>query len=342
MATRMKRFFVLFLALLLLLFPASCSESEIKKDPSSSETTNVESSESAGAVTESESSEAAVSSDALSEESGPGQSEVEQSEAEQSEAGPDGYYRRMVVLGDSIAQGYGLADPENTRYSALLVRRFSSLPVPLAEANYAVSGATSGDVLLLLKNDASILKDADLVIISAGANNVFRYFGDVFFQHPDDYVERVLDMILSGDIQSKIDSSVRQFRYDIPRIIEVIRETAPEADILFQTVYNPYKGARAGMNTDGAGIAFDIGKAADGYVEKLNEKIRSGASLYGYTVAEVYTAFQNDPARLVNALLDENGMITSEVDPHPNPAGHEAIANVILETLRGLGKVLPQ
>ena len=252
------------------------------------------------------------------------------------------YYHHMVVFGDSIAHGYGLDDKLKTRYSALLTDRFSSLPVPLTETNYAVDGATSEDMLNLLNNGASELKTADLVVISIGANNILRYSYQFLGLFQSGETEKALAIINSEEFQSNIASGIEKLGTDIPLLIGKIRESAPDADIVFQTIYNPYKGAKIVMNVNGFEMKVDFGEKINSWVEGLNEKIRSGAVKYGYTVAEVHNTFEKSPNRLVNVILAENGALTVDLDPHPDKNGHKVIAEVILETLKSLGKKIPQ
>ena len=253
-----------------------------------------------------------------------------------------GYFRHMVVFGDSIAHGYGLDDKLNTRYSALLTDRFSSLSVPLTETNYSVDGATSEDLLNLLNNGVSDLKDADLVIISIGANNILQYSYQFLGLLQNNVPEGALAIIVSDEFQNKLSSGISRLGADIPKIIEKIRESAPDAVIVFQTIYNPYQGAVIPIRGAGFERGFDIGITVNEWVEKLNEKIRKGAEQYGYIVAEVHDEFEKNPEKLVNVILAENGFLTAELDPHPNADGHKVIADVIFETLKDSGKKLPE
>ena len=312
----MKRVFTLLLAVLCLL-AVSCE----KNDPSSVDTTGTEEK-----PAETKSDETDVLTDAPTETVA-----VDESR----------YYHHMVVFGDSIAHGYGLDDKLKTRYSALLTDRFSSLPVPFTETNYAVDGATSEDMLNLLNNNPSELKNADLVVISIGANNILRYSYQFLGMFASGETEKALAIINSEEFLNNIASGIEKLGTDIPLLIGKIRESAPDADIVFQTIYNPYKGAKIVMNVDGFEMKVDFGAKINGWVEGLNEKIRTESVKYGYAVAEVHDAFEKNPNRLVNVILAENGALSADLDPHPDKNGHRVIAEVILETLEALGKELP-
>ncbi|MCQ2426610.1 MAG: SGNH/GDSL hydrolase family protein [Lachnospiraceae bacterium] len=324
----MKRLFTLLLALLCLL-TVSCG----KKDPPDVDPGRTTDAESEPSETQPDHTEPATEART----DAPTEAPTETVPVDES-----GYYRHMVVFGDSIAHGYGLDDKLHTRYSALLTDRFSSLPIPLTETNYAVDGATSEDMLNLLNNGVSELKNADLVVISIGANNILRYSYEFLGMFQSGQTESALAIINSPEFLEKINSGIEKLGTDIPKLIGKIRESAPDADIVFQTIYNPYKGARIVFGLNGFEMKVDFGGKINGWVEGLNGKIREGAVKYGYAVAEVHDEFEKNPDRLVNVVLAENGALTAELDPHPDKNGHRVIADVILDTLKTLGKKLPE
>ena len=108
--------------------------------------------------------------------------------AETSSAPPT---RRYVALGDSIARGYGLDDPETQAYPALLRDRMQSYS-EVEYANYAVDGQTSAGLLELLSNGgAPMLDGADVVTVCIGANNLL---GPTIGLLSEQLVELALDM----------------------------------------------------------------------------------------------------------------------------------------------------
>lgn len=108
--------------------------------------------------------------------------------AETSSAPPT---RRYVALGDSIARGYGLDDPETQAYPALLRDRMQSYS-EVEYANYAVDGQTSAGLLELLSSGgAPMLDGADVVTVCIGANNLL---GPTIGLLSEQLVELALDM----------------------------------------------------------------------------------------------------------------------------------------------------
>lgn len=80
----------------------------------------------------------------------------------------------IVVLGDSIASGYGLEEGESC-YGEILSDYYGSS----AYANFAVAGATSDDLAKQLEAPSdqlsSAVSDADIVVISIGGNDLINY-----------------------------------------------------------------------------------------------------------------------------------------------------------------------
>ncbi len=80
-------------------------------------------------------------------------------------------HRRLLVLGDSLARGTG--DETGSGY-ALEVLDFLKKRGPAEIANLAVNGAESRDVLELLRSEnvRALAASADLILLSAGANDL--------------------------------------------------------------------------------------------------------------------------------------------------------------------------
>ena len=79
----------------------------------------------------------------------------------------------IVIFGDSIASGFGLSDSEYN-YGQLIADYISG-----SVTNYAVSGSSASDTLEVINNlsdeQKAVLKDAEYVIISAGAEDMMTY-----------------------------------------------------------------------------------------------------------------------------------------------------------------------
>lgn len=244
-----------------------------------------------------------------------------------------------VALGDSIAYGYALKDVEGQRYSTLIDSHLDTLWENGCEVyNYAVSGDKGGDLIdILKKGNAPAISSAHVITISIGANNVLgpaldnlsEYF--VFLTVPDENLRKTELPRIYGELMAETKSGIEDFSREIVTIIEEIRKSAPDAEIIFQTVYNPYR--LANVKLDFIDGVLDLAEETDRLVSALNKIIVDNASL-GYTVADIYTAYDG-LTDVVNADLfigdgtDIDQFILA-ADPHPNEKGHRVIADTII------------
>lgn len=230
-----------------------------------------------------------------------------------------------VALGDSICRGYGLADPETQRYSSLIGDRTGCTVY-----NYGVDGQTGAELVTFLKNGkAEALSQADVVSVSIGANNLLHALSSLLlslFSNFDPTSGSAVQ-VDAEDLFAAVDEALASFEQELPELIGLIGEQAPHARVLFQTVYNPYRSFilfPLRLN----GNVTTLSALANDCVDRLNDIIRDGALQYGYTVCDVYDAFEQNADRLVNASLGKLNF-----DPHPNAAGHAVIAEVLLKEM---------
>ncbi len=256
----------------------------------------------------------------------------------------DGYV--YIALGDSIAYGYGLIDFENERYPELIYNELSKHNESVRMENYAVNGDTSGDLIEILtasKTDGkkNIFKNADLITVSIGANNVLgpslsklnEYY--MMASSGDPNLAEIRIPQIYDEMLEETAAGIEQFESDIVTIMGLLDELAPDAKVIFQTVYNPYR--KLDIKFDFIKETLDLASQADALVSALNSTVTSNAEKLGYTVADVYTAFEA-AENVVNAdsfkgSVAEFATSIVEADPHPNKAGHELIADVIIGAL---------
>ncbi len=203
----------------------------------------------------------------------------------------------FVVLGDSIAYGYGLKDKDTYAYGALI-----SAANGYTYANHAHNGDTTFDLNERLTRDDVIadLKKADIIAVSIGGNN-FLTGG-------------IVGMAINGIFGnfSLIDKTADEFYTDFSLAIDTIRSIKPDATLLVQTLYNP--------RTDFLKDVYQYG------VDKLNGYIKQAAAEKDLTVVEVAAAFSGHAGEYI-----QKDVI------HPNDSGHYVIATEYLKVLKDLG-----
>ena len=270
----------------------------------------------------------------------------------------------LVTLGDSIAFGYGMEDPDNQRYSAIIAKKLAERDdADWHDYNYALSGDDSSDLLWRLeKGRAMRLPSADTIIINIGSNNLLRvysdYVKDVTDIDTDMDIESITDEQIEAmqtkiedafqdeeavrkELQSRIDTNLQQLETDLDAIYNWIRERNPDGQVYVLNIYNPYRGMES------AGLPGETEAFGDYAQEQID---RANAILSAFTDAhsdlipvDVAEAFANcDPVPIIgktelpeDVSLPDGSDAASQfdeaefVDPHPNEAGQQLIADTI-------------
>ena len=279
---------------------------------------------------------------------------------------PKAEKKSIVVLGDSIARGYGLRDVEKQRFSSLLSEQLKKVYSDVSVANYGIDGQTGSELLTLLQaTPPTELADCDYVIISIGGNNILQaiksltsvadeigkvntdVFRDYFiYLFAEDEAVRqkysyscgVLNELFKTvnkafdgeEFNAVIDKAEEDLRSEIPMIVSEIKKINKNAEIYIQTVYNPYKNITVSL--DGVEETLDLSTRGDKAVSKLNIPIVSLAKDNGYTVAPVYERFARSKKPLTNARFDATEA-NFNIDPHPDANGHIIIADIYFKLL---------
>ena len=203
-----------------------------------------------------------------------------------------------LLLGDSIAYGQGIINSKDACYGRIVANTNN-----YNYANDAISGTTSGALLLLLDEEPIIkdVKNADIITISTGGNDFLTR----------NWVGMGLRGIATGDY-SKLDPIVAKYKKNLTAIIVKIRKYNPKATIIVQTIYNPHND----IWTD----AFQQG------VDRMNAAIKSVKNKTGgFVIANVGAVISGHPEYIAVDTI------------HPNAKGNSAIAEYMLKFLKKLG-----
>ena len=206
---------------------------------------------------------------------------------------------KFVVLGDSIAQGYGLKDIRNTAYGALI-----SEAEGYDYVNHAIGGHTTYNLNQRLEEEqvASDVASADIIAVSIGGNN-FLLGG---------MVEMIADVLLKGDY-TRMDEIGADFRENFLVALERIKQLNPDATLMIQTLYNP----RDDFLKEPYQYAVNI--LNNTFAEILREQPAA------YVIVDVAAAFEGHTEYIQRDKI------------HPNEAGHYVIAQEYVKTLAELG-----
>ena len=273
-----------------------------------------------------------------------------------------------VALGDSITTGYGLSADNNVETNKSL--SFAAQVATnnnFALNNLAEDGETSASLLdKLTKSDdpdyetvTEAVKSADVITITIGGNDLmdalYEYLAASYnTTHPDapTTAEQIKAMLTGQDgavdfwtltslitpltqfpASSEFTTALNRFSTNLSSIVSQIKSLNANVRIVVATQYNPYSHL-SNQTIDGVVSAFDNG------IQQLNGKISSQTDI---KVADVYTAFSSQNTSknpLCNASFSmDTGNININLDFHPNAKGHEVIADVVGEAVKGVTDV---
>lgn len=240
----------------------------------------------------------------------------------------------MTVLGDSIASGHALSNPQKQRYSELLDQMLLAENIDCAVTNYAGNGMDSDELLSALKNqNYPQLVNADWVIVSIGANNLLGATMDFFYDHFSSLFSSFSELTDDDytDFLNELEKGITQFQEELPLIIREVRAQNSDCRIILQTVYNPFRDTKLSLYAPE--LSVSLNELSMDYIERINQVIWQLESADdGILIADVLTAFAQSPKDCVNTQSGRK-LFQLPIDPHPNQNGHRLIAELILPLL---------
>lgn len=210
---------------------------------------------------------------------------------------------KFVLLGDSIAQGFGLGE-EPADWYALGYGKIIADANGYDYVNHAIGGHTTYNLNARLQEDAVIkdVAEADIIAVSIGGNNFL--LGGLY------------QMIIEALLFKKYDLAdeiADEFYVDFGLALDKIKALNPDAQLMVQTLYNP----RDDIFGEVYQYAVDL---LNSNIRKIAEE-RKGA----YIIVDVYTPFVGHTEYIQDDQI------------HPNETGHYVIASEYLKVLKSLG-----
>lgn len=257
---------------------------------------------------------------------------------------------------------------------------------PALTSNQAVSGWTSEQLLEALQGGAydELLKDANVVTVTIGSNDLLGPFIKIVEEAIDDnFSKKVselesmssetsdgqgIDVLLKerqDSLATEIANTLSQLNKELkdnpellagcknfmektqPAILNALHERAPEAEIYWNTLYNPFYGETIDLSQLFPELAkqfplifkqfetIDLSDDGAYYIEKMNQAFLQNTE--GYHRIDIYEDF-NHPDLTNVEIKNIDGKLNLNFDPHPNPEGHQLITDlytpVIQETYR--------
>ena len=257
-----------------------------------------------------------------------------------------------LALGDSIGDGYGLADRDTESY-AQIVR--SKLNIPKSNfKNLSVSGMTCEEFYQKIQTSeyTSSIKAANMITVSIGSNELlgiaiegvssitgvdandpdFTNKVQQVFQNADTLKKLALAKNLytfftSNETKAKIEAAIAAYEESWSKSVSYIKSINSNVFIIATEFYNPYY--EVGL------ASYDLGNFVDEYIQKMNvilKNLSQSESLY--KIAKIYNDFNTTNPRITNVNVNFNDFSKMNVDPHPNKNGHSIIASRIMDVIQ--------
>ncbi|MBQ6163559.1 MAG: SGNH/GDSL hydrolase family protein [Clostridia bacterium] len=207
---------------------------------------------------------------------------------------------RYLVLGDSIAEGYGILNSDEACYGRIVADTNG-----YEYDNYARVATDSSELLEQLGRSyvRSRIADADIISLSIGSND--------YFDHPD--VVKLVIKALFGLNRKQMDEIAEAFYQNLCGIVDTIYGLNPDVTLLVQTVYCVWYGFAGNANKA-------CSDRCNAMIERY-DKEHPGRIV----ICDISPAMNGHPENLADDCV------------HPNAAGNVAIARIVLKQLYDLG-----
>ena len=196
-----------------------------------------------------------------------------------------------VVLGDSIAQGFGVYNREEAAYGRIVADTNG-----YTYANFGVNGLRSWDLIEQLKTPevAENVARADIISLSIGGNDYLQQ-----------NLPKIFAQVSMGEYKIVNDIG-ESFRGYFAEIVAMLREANPDAALFVQTLYNP----RFDALRDFYGLAVSrVNAVITGYLEE-----HPGA----FYLVDTVPVMEGRPEYIAADTV------------HPSAVGNEALARLVL------------
>lgn len=208
--------------------------------------------------------------------------------------------KNILILGDSIASGYGVN--QNEAYGYLLSEFYN-----YNYQNLAKAGDTTSDLIEKLnKTDfESGVKESDIICISIGGNDFLSKYQELINLFNNNQELEILNLV------KKI---LNQMSINLDKIIKRINEINPNSQIIIQTIYtNPLK-----EYTQNSKMLMNLVNSTFFEYNQKNEN--------SFLIADVNQVFEAQTSNIIQS---------DKI--HPNKSGHQLIFETISQIIKNNG-----
>jgi lysophospholipase L1-like esterase len=236
-----------------------------------------------------------------------------------------------LALGDSLSEGIGASDSEETSFVALV---HEALGGDVELMNLGVAGDTSEDLIdrqldraieeITTRNsDTDLANNVTVVTLEIGGNDLLEIFFDLVLPGTCPNVE---DGLNNPECVQQVRETLDTYGPNLNEILTRLREADPDVPIFLLTLYNPFSGGVA-MLDELVELALE-GRPDTPFPEGLHDIVREQAETHDAHLVEVNPHFEGKAREYIARDLI-----------HPNDAGYRVMADAVLAEIRESGLI---
>lgn len=205
--------------------------------------------------------------------------------------------QKIVAIGDSLTEGVG-DETKSGGYVGILNHTFEDNNLNITVENFGKKGNRSDQLLKRLENEetASAIKDADIVLITIGGNDIMKVLKSNF-----------MNVTMEPFQEERV-----KYEERLTTIFNKINELNPETEIYLIGFYNPFE------------RHFGEIKELSMIIDNWNET--------GKSLSEQYENVSFIPTN--DLFSNSNQDLLADDEFHPNTTGYKLIAQRIIEYLK--------
>lgn len=224
---------------------------------------------------------------------------------------------KYVAIGDNISMEEN--NDYDVSYISLIKDFLYAVNDNLNYSNLSKEGITSSELLNIIDKNKEKIKDADLITVSIGGNNILNAIlrnlnidESILRNCDEEKFDSIISEYLNSDeIKNEILNEVNKFSKDFPNIIKKIKKLAPEAELYVNTLYNPIN------------KKCNIYDFFNEQINSINDLIVKNNSNYDYKIIDCYHILNSE--EVLNFKV-EDGLARI----YPNKVGHAMMATQVV------------
>lgn len=236
-----------------------------------------------------------------------------------------------LALGDSLSEGIGASDAEETSFVALV---HEGLGPNIELMNFGAAGDTSQDLIdeqldratdeIATRNsDGNPDNDVAVITLEIGGNDLLEIFFDLVLPGTCPNLE---DGLNNPECVQQVRETLDAYGPNLDDILTRLREADPDVPIFLLTLYNPFSGGTAALD-DLVELALE-GRPDTPFPEGLHDIVREQADAHDTRLVEVGPQFEGKSREYIATDLI-----------HPNDSGYRVMANAVLAEMRESGLI---